>query len=219
MNEYSVQDSAASRRTLREALGVYGEAPHLQEVTREVLTLAASGDLTRDAALELARANRPERGYEGELVDAVLNIIEEALRDHHLTADERIEIRVIRHQLGLSEGALLLHRRERIADLLIREMKRLLADKKVDAAEALYQVDLQEIFDLSYDEYCAMTKSAADEIISALVNEITADGRVSSVERDRLQHQLLALDMIYEIPFAQIAQLQAAGFPMPKRAL
>jgi hypothetical protein len=179
-----------------------------------VIELAASGELTRAMALDIAESISPaeHNTYLGTLTDAILFAIERALSDYHLSRGELSELVKLKRLMGVAEGDLLAHRPERVAHILQGEIRRLLADRTIDAGETLHQVDLQEVFDLSYDEYRLLTRSAAEELVDALVDEITADGVITVEERARFERQLLALDIAYNIRPEARERLRHAGF-------
>ena len=61
-------------------------------------------------------------------------------------------------------------------------MRRLLADRAIDPAEALHQVQLQEALDLSYDDYLILTQPTVHRLVDELITEVVADGPVTRAE-------------------------------------
>jgi len=55
--------------------------------------------------------------------------------------------------------------------------------RAIDPMEALHQVELQEAFDLAYDEYQELTRPAAQGLVDEIIADIVADGRVTREER------------------------------------
>lgn len=134
-----------------------------------------------------------------ESLDLVLYYVEDCLSDHTLTVEEKAAIRLLKLSLGIEEGDFYNLRHERVQNLLVIEIRRILGDKTVDPAEGLYQVDLQKIFDLSYDQWLELTRAPADDIVNALLQEIAADAVVTEDERNQLARQLRALDTVYTL--------------------
>lgn len=134
-----------------------------------------------------------------EILDLVLYYVEDCLSDHTLTVQEKSDIRLLKLSLGIEEGDFYNLRRERVQHLLVIEIRLMLTDKTVDPAEGLHKVELQKIFDLSYDQWLELTRSPADEIVNSLLQEIVADTVVTEEERNQLARQLEALDTVYAL--------------------
>ena len=218
--EHPVQPPNSGQPTgnpIRAALAAYVSLHSLGTPAAELLTLAASGGLTRPVAVALAEqlAQHERQALKAELLDALLFAIATALSDARLTREEISELQQLRRTMGIHEGDLYRHRRARLGAILDAEMRRLLADRKIDPTEALHQVDLQEVFDLSYDEYLELTKPVADRIVNELIESIATDGVVTSEEREQLDSQLRALDSVYKLNSVQRQRLQKAGLNLP----
>jgi hypothetical protein len=136
------------------------------------------------------------------------------LADHRITPSEQEELRRVKRVLGVAEGSLYARRSVRVMEILDREMRRLLTDRMIDSAEALHQVDLQEAFDLGYDEYLVITQPTAHLLVDEIIAEIVADGRVTREEREHLEARIRALDTAYTFTASQRTQLQNAGLAL-----
>ena len=150
------------------------------------------------------------RHFRDSLVDLVVNVIREALRDSELTDDEELFIQALKRSLRLEEGDLLTYRRAEVTSLLTREVERILRDGQVDSAEALHQVALQRAFDLSYDQYLELTRKPVERLVDGFIARITSDGVVTTAERTALERQLLALDTVYSLTATQRRNLDRA---------
>ncbi len=186
-------------------------------MTRWLLEQAAFGQLTRNTSRDVIEHGRLESREQVavELVDAFLDVAERMLSGGHRPSEWALEFRSLKYVLGLNSGDITQHGSGRVAKILCEQMEHIHADGMVDSTEALYQVDLQGMFDLSYDEYRTLTKPAADAIVTALVSEIIADGQVTAAERELLERRILALDTVYSISPADRFRLQAAGISIP----
>lgn len=185
-----------------------------------VAELVAEDRLNRDTFESVVReygVAESARFRDG-LLDLVLRAVQAALRDHCLTSDEREAIRRLKVVFRLPEGAFYKHRRREVAEILRGEINRILADEHVDVTEALYEVELQGLFDLAYDEFLELTRPEMTRAIDRLIARITADGVVTSHEAARLQRQLLALNTVYSLSFTQRQALKRAGWDPEARA-
>jgi tellurite resistance protein len=203
---------SSTRTALMEFLETRGE----HGIAAELISLAAADALSLSAYLE--RVDSLPAGaraaLEDIILDAVLFAIERALIDHHISPDEQQTLRQVKRSLGLVEGALYTRRAHRLAQILDAEMRRLLADREIDPKEALHQVELQEAFDLAYDEYLILTQPTAQRLVDDIIAEIVADGRVTREERNHLETRIRALDTAYKFTTEQRARLREAGLTL-----
>lgn len=196
------------------ALRAFARAHNLGGSVARALELGASGDLTREVAAAIAeQVPAQERAaYLDIILNAIFFAIEQSLANHPLTTDELSNLLRLQRLFGIGEGDLLAHSSTRVAAILQGEMARLLADRHIEPAEALYQVDLQKLLGLTYDEYRQLTRSVADSVVDEIIGEITADGIVTAEERLQLERQLIALDTFYILTPERRALLAGAGF-------
>ena len=131
------------------------------------------------------------------MLDLLIFYIEFCLIDHHLSSEEKLSIRHLKILFGIKEPDLYSLKSEKVKELLVIEVKRLLLDRKVDQFKSLYHVDLQEIFSLSYDRFLELTKEPVEEVVNDWIRKIASDGSVSEQERDFLYQQILTLDRVY----------------------
>jgi hypothetical protein len=146
------------------------------------------------------------------LLDLIIHAVQATLRDHCLTSDERDEIRRLKVIFRVAEGDFFKHRRGDVGEILCGKVSRLLADEHIDLEEALYEVELQALFDLAYDEFLELTRPEVTRVVDRTISTITADGVVSADESTRLQRQLLALNTVYRLSYAQLQALKRAGW-------
>jgi hypothetical protein len=146
------------------------------------------------------------------LLDLVIHAVRAALRDHCLTSDERDEIRRLKVIFRVAEGGFFKHRRSDVGEILCGEVSRLLDDEHIDLEEALYEVELQALFDLAYDEFLELTRPEVTRVVDRTIASITADGVVSAAESERLLRQLLALNTVYRLSYTQRQAIKRAGW-------
>lgn len=177
-----------------------------------VARLIMEGRLSRTSADQLLDhyGIQYTRHFRDSLVDLVINVIREALRDSELTEDEEQFIQSLKRSLRLEEGDLLANRRADVMSILTREVERILQDGQVDSVESLHQVALQRAFDLSYDQYVELTRKPVERLMDRFIAQITSDGIVTPEERVRLERQLLALDTVYTLTAQQRRSLERA---------
>jgi hypothetical protein len=207
------QVSAPEVGRIGRALGAFAQMHRLEGTAGRVIELSVSDNLTRQLAMALAeQVPAQERGaYVETILDAVLFVIEQMLVVPPLETDELAHLVRLQRLLGIGEKDLLTYSSSRVAAILQGEVTRLLADGNVEPTEALYQVGLQEVLGLTYDEYRQLTQPAADRVVDEIISDIIADGTITSEERLRLERQLIALDTFYLLTPERRASLSSAG--------
>jgi len=108
-----------------------------------------------------------------EMLDFLLYFIESCLQSHKITKleiDELLELRVL---LDIRDGELYQKRREKIRRLLEMQIDWMEEAYDIDRSEQLYLVDLQRIFDLSYDQLLELSQPHVAEILDNLYLQIT----------------------------------------------
>lgn len=100
-----------------------------------------------------------------ELLDLIIVYINLALNDHIISENERENIELLKRYFKIREGDFIEKRHSEIEDILQRQFERQYSDNKIDNLESIHNVYLQEIFDLSYDQFDKFKKR---EIINAL---------------------------------------------------
>lgn len=166
-----------------------------------VLALArglASESLARESINELAAEHgiADIEAAKPAALDLVLYYIRHALIDHSLSQGEIEVARRLKRLLHVDEGDLWRWRRAEVTQLVSLEMERILADHHIDYNEELHQVELQALFDLSYDQYLELTKDQVAELVAMLLEAISEDEALPPPRRRELEnvlHPLLPL--------------------------
>jgi len=104
-------------------------------------------------------------GIKPEVLDMLLAYIDFILRDNVITDSEAANFKLLKKFFKIKEGDFYKYRHANIENLLDRQFERIYADNRIDNEEALYKVGLQELFDLSYDQFLELVNK---EVTSAL---------------------------------------------------
>ena len=103
-----------------------------------------------------------------EMVDFVLYFLRWCLDDHKITAAEIEALNELRVMLDIQDGDLYRERKDAIRALLERQIDWMEEDFQITYDEELYLVDLQRIFDLSYDQLLELSRPHVAEILDNL---------------------------------------------------
>lgn len=118
--------------------------------------LAKDGQLDRSSLQTLQQLHEVAhlRDCKAELLDLILDYIRLALDDHMLTDEEKGTIRYFKRLFAIKEGDFFQLRYAQVQDLLHRQFERIYQnDDRISPEEAMHKVDLQDVFDLSYDQF------------------------------------------------------------------
>ena len=136
------------------------------------------------------------RNINEELLDLIIVYINLVLNDHVISDNERKNIELLKIYFKIKEGDFIQKRYSEVEDVLQRQFERQYADNKIDQLESLHSFDLQQIFDLSYDQF---DKFKEREIINALARG------ANITELDTAKHPKLA-SLKSEVSGRQISQ-------------
>lgn len=93
------------------------------------------------------------RDIKEELLDLLIVYINIILKDRIITPDEKRSIDILKIYFKIKEGDFKRLRLDAVEDTLSRQFQILYEDNKIDSEEELYNVGLQDLFDLSYDQF------------------------------------------------------------------
>lgn len=83
----------------------------------------------------------------------LLAYISQVLEDYFITEGEAAHVRLLKRLFKIREGDLYKNHYQQIVILITLQIKKIYEDDKVDTVEALQKVNLQELFDLGYDQF------------------------------------------------------------------
>ena len=91
-----------------------------------------------------------------EILDLLIIYIKLILDDHVITEKERKNVALLKKLFKIKEGDFLKYKYPEIEEIIHAQFKRLYADNKITIEEAIYKVEFQGLFDLSYDQFDKM---------------------------------------------------------------
>ncbi len=140
---------------LHEAFGIILSIESFSDYITDIAELIYNNNLDRenfDKILQEHRISKIEEIKE-ELLDLLTVYINLILNDHIITDNEKRNIGLLKIYFKIKEGDFYNNRYYEVEDILNRQFERLYIDNKIDREEAIYNVELQELFDLSYDQF------------------------------------------------------------------
>lgn len=100
-----------------------------------------------------------------ELIDLLIVYINLVLNDHIISDNEKFNVGVLKKYFKIKEGDFYTIRYQEVEDILHRQFGRIYSDNNISTEEAIHSVNLQELFNLSYDQF---DKLKENEISRAL---------------------------------------------------
>lgn len=102
-------------------------------------------------------------------IGVVLDYALLALHDDILTENELKNMALLKAFFKIKEGDFYKFGYEKtVSDILTLQLEKMYADHKIDLQEAMMQTDLQEVFGLSYDQFCEIEKVVKSKMAQAI---------------------------------------------------
>lgn len=121
----------------------------------DILELIYKGKLDQSSLSEVMNEygiNNTEE-IKGELIDIIIVYVNLVLNDNIITEEEQRNVEWLKRNLRISEGDFTKYRSDEIEEILKRQFYRLYLDNYIDESEEIYEVQLQQLFNLSYDQF------------------------------------------------------------------
>jgi hypothetical protein len=102
-------------------------------------------------------------------LDLVLSYVRHCLTSGQGLSPEHVRsLRALQSFLRVRDGEFLALRPAEVASVIREQLDEILADAVIDDGEELYQVELQAVFGLGYDDYLAMTRVVFERVSADL---------------------------------------------------
>ena len=175
-------------------------SPESQSVLKTIQSRKSKDfKLERLVAAEIEFGKDYRQRHLDEMLDFLLYFLGECLKDHKITGGEIAALEELRALLDIQDGDLYNKRKDEIRKLLASQIDWMEDDFRITRTEELYLVDLQRIFDLSYDQLLELTRPHVTEILNNLYLQFSIAPREDiAFQIDQLKQ---AFCMIHYIPF------------------
>lgn len=100
-----------------------------------------------------------------DFLNLVFEYIKIALEDNILTIEEKYDVHYLKLLFQIQPGDFYIHNRWQLEKVIAYQLSNIYRDDFVNEQEALLKVDIQELFDLSYDQMNEFTKKRASASI------------------------------------------------------
>jgi hypothetical protein len=140
---------------LHKTFGTILSIENFSNYINEIIELIYTKELDKsqiDRVLKEYNINKIEEIKE-ECLDLILVYINLILNDNVISENEAGNIKILKRVFKIKEGDFFSFRHDEVEDVLNRQAVRIYSDNQIDTEEALLKVGLQELFDLSYDQF------------------------------------------------------------------
>src|SRR5215204_2162315 len=115
-----------------------------------------------------------------QILDLVLSYIWLIVSDNVITFKEAENVKFLKRFFRIKEGDFYLSKYADIELILDRQFELMYQNNVIDNDEALQKVELQEMFDLSYDQFLKLSKKAVDSAIDRGADPMDLDTFIKS---------------------------------------
>jgi hypothetical protein len=140
---------------LKEAFAYIISAEGFKDHIKQISTLIYDNKLDKQSLEKILKEH--EIIYVEEIKEDILDMlvayINFILSDNVITERESVNLKQLKRFFRIKEGDFYNYRAEEIENILNKQFQRVYGDNKINTEEALYKVGLQELFDLSYDQF------------------------------------------------------------------
>ena len=110
-----------------------------------------------------------------ELLDFIIYYGMIILKDGIISESENINIKYLKKLFKIKEGDFYRLKKYEIKEIIQQQLYKLYIDKSINKQEALFKVELQDLFDLSYDQMSVFVNPLAYDALEKGANIIDLD--------------------------------------------
>lgn len=148
--------SSSDDLKITEAFAIIETIPTLSPVIKQIAGKLKDDMLTPKQLQQILTDNNLKGADDtkSDLIDLVLLYINLVLNDHVISSREYLNCKQLKLLFKIKEGDFYKHRYEEIKEVIYKQLERIYRDdNKISGEEALYKINLQGLFDLSYDQF------------------------------------------------------------------
>lgn len=101
-----------------------------------------------------------------EMLDMLLLYANIVLQDYSLSEAEKNNFEILKKYFKIKEGDFYKYRKDAVQEILQKQFDKLYADNRISKSDMMYKLDLQEMFDLSYNQFEKFKKSVIEKAMA-----------------------------------------------------
>lgn len=131
------------------------------DVVNDIAEEISLGQLTSESlTLILKEYNTNVNKIKDQVLNMILSYTSIILKDNWITEFEAATVKFLKRFFHIEEGDFYNKRYIAVEDVLSKQFEYMYLNNKIDSNEALLKVELQSVFDLSYDQFLQLSKRA-----------------------------------------------------------
>jgi hypothetical protein len=152
---------------LRQVFETISKSDNFKEYIQKIALLVVDNQLTRGSVQKLLTQFNIDgvKSVKNDLLDLLFAYVNAILEDNIITDKEKRNFSFLKLYFGIEEGDFYNYKLVELKAVLHKQFEKLYADNSISQEEAVYNVNLQEMFDLSYGQF---DKLKEDDIKKAL---------------------------------------------------
>src|SRR5690606_10401684 len=124
-------------------------------IDKDLIELIVQGRIGRKLFIEVLQSNHIGEISEIKeyLRDVFIEYVNDIVEDHHISDEEVSKATKLKLLFEIREGELYAHKFSEIQEILHKQFSYFMVDGEISPLEELQKVNLQDLFDLGYDQY------------------------------------------------------------------
>lgn len=153
---------------LHEAFGIILSIRSLSGYILDIAYLIHNNDLNQENINKVLEEHKIRRikDIKEELLDLLVVYINLILNDQIISDKEKYNVKFLKRYFKIDEGDFYKYRYQEVEDILIRQFQGIYLDNEVSKEEAMHSVELQGLFDLSYDQFDSFKESEIRRVLN-----------------------------------------------------
>jgi hypothetical protein len=140
---------------LHVAFGIILSIESLRDYIIDIAELIYNSELNRENIQKILDEHKIKKidDIKEDLLDLLIVYINLILNDHIISTNEKYNVELLKKYFKIQEGDFYKYRYQEVEDILHRQFERIYLDNNVSKEEAIHHVDLQDLFNLGYDQF------------------------------------------------------------------
>lgn len=124
-------------------------------IDKNLIELIVHGKIDRKLFHKILQSNQVREISEikSYLRDVFVDYVNEIVQDHYISEAEVVNATKLKQLFEIKEGELYRHKLKEVQQILNKQFSYFFIDGKISPIEELQKVNLQDLFDLGYDQY------------------------------------------------------------------
>lgn len=151
-----INEQIPEELSLKEAFEIIFSTQEYSEYILDIVGMIYKSEISEEKITNILKKHKIKslEDIKEELLDVIIAYINITLNDHKLSQNELFNVRYLKKLFNIIEGDFYTFRYPEIEETLLKELRHIYRDDdRIDKVESIFKVELQELFDLGYDQF------------------------------------------------------------------